>query len=153
MNATRSQIAHDTNEIKEDTKAYVGPLVPGIFDKIQEYGIENIYTSFPEGRIRKETLEIGGKDAETLIKEMRGEKYQLFPEYAMDMLKSKDFTVLEETEDEILIRLKVGDLGFPSGKYPTTDEIYRRIEELGLELCPPETGPRYRLKYSGSTIR
>ena len=82
----------------------------------------------------------------TIIKEMKEKKINI-SDYAMDMLKSKDFTVLKESESEILIRLKVGDLGFPKGKYPTTDEIYKRIEELGLELCPPETGPQYRLQY------
>ena len=142
----KDQIARSISEIKEDTKAYIGPLVPGIFDKIQEFGIEHIYTSFPEGKIRKETIEIGGKDVKTLIKEMQEKKINI-SDYAMDMLKSKDFTVLKESESEILIRLKVGDLGFPKGKYPTTDEIYKRIEELGLELCPPETGPQYRLQY------
>ena len=147
----KNQIAHDIKEIKEDTKAYVGPLVPGIFDKIQEYGIEHIYTSFPEGRIRKETIEIGGKDVKTLIKEMRDKNINI-SNYAMDMIKSKDFTVLKETEDAILIRLKVGDLGFSKNKYQTTDEIYKRIEELGLELCPAETGPRYRLKYTNQLM-
>ena len=142
----KNQIAHDIKEIKDGTKAYVGKLVPGIFDKIQEYGIEHIYTYFPEGRIRKEQIEIGGKGAETLIKEMREKKINI-SDFAMDMLKSKDFKVIKETEDAIFIRLKVGDLGFPKNKYPTTDEIYKRIEELGLELCPPETGPRYRLQY------
>ena len=29
----------------------------------------------------------------------------------------------------------------------TTDQIYARAQELGLELCPPDTGPNYRLKY------
>lgn len=128
----KNQIAHHASEIKEGTKAYVGPLVPGIFDKIQEYNIEYVFTSFPEGRIRKEIIEIGGKDAKTLIKEMRDKKINI-SDYAMDMLQSKDFRVLKETEGAILIRLKVGDLGFPQNKYPTTDEIYRRIEELGLE--------------------
>ncbi len=142
----KEQIAHNISEIKGGTKAYVGPLVPGIFDKIQEQDIEHIYTSFPEGRIRKEALEIGGKDATTLIKEMREKKINI-SDYAMDMMKSKNFTVLEESESAILIRLRVGDLGFPKNKYPTTDEIYTRIEELGLELCPAETGPRYRLHY------
>ena len=142
------QIARGINEIKEGTKAYVGPLVPGIFDKIQEHGIEHIYTSFPEGRIRNlEIVEIGGKDAETLIKEMREKKINP-SNNAEDMMKSKDFTTQENPERETIIRLKVGDLGFPKGKHPTTDEIYKRIEELGLELCPAETGPHYRLKYA-----
>ena len=148
---TKDQIAHNTSEIKEGTRAYVGPLVPGIFDKIQEYGIEHIYTSFPEGHIRKETIEIGGKDAKTLIREMR-DKHINISKYAEDMMKSKDFTVLKESESEILIRLKVGDLGFPKDKYPKTNEIYKRIEELGLELCPAEVGPHYRLKYTNQPI-
>ncbi len=143
---SKDQIAHDIKETREDTKAYIGPLIPGIFDKIQEYNIEHIYTSFPEGRIRKENVEIGGKNAKALIKEMRDKKINI-SDYAMDMMKSKDFTVLKETENAIFIRLKVGDLGFPKNKYPTTDEIYKCIKELGLELCPPETGPAYRLKY------
>ena len=147
----KEQIAHTIGEIKQGTKAYVGPLVPGIFDKIQEYDIEHVYTSFPEGKIRKETIEIGGKNVKTLIKEMQEKKINV-SDYAMDMLKSKDFKVLKETEDAILIRLKVGDLGFPKGKHPTTDEVYKRIEELGLELCPAETGPRCRLKYLNKSM-
>ena len=147
----KDQIARNASEIKEGTKAYVGPLMQGIFYKIQEHDIEHVYTSFPEGRIRKETVEIGGKDAKELIKEMREKKINI-SDYAMDMLNSKDFTVLKESETEILIRLKVGNLGFPKNKYPTTDEIYKRIEELGLELCPPETGPHYRLQYTNQPI-
>ena len=125
----KDQIARNASEIKEGTKAYVGPLMQGIFYKIQEHDIEHVYTSFPEGRIRKETVEIGGKDAKELIKEMREKKINI-SDYAMDMLKSKDFTVLKESESEILISLKVGDLGFPKRKYPTTDEVYKRIEDV-----------------------
>ena len=147
----KEQIARSISDIREGAKAYVGPLVPEIFDKIQEYGIENIYTSFPEGRIRKEEIEIGGKGAEVLIKEMR-EKGITISDYANDMMKSKNFTTLEKSESETLIRLKIGDLGFLKDKYPTTDEVYKRIEELGLELCPAETGPYYRLKYTSQPI-
>jgi len=141
----KDEIARTPDDINGNTRAYVGQLELGIFQKFPE-NLEHIYTSFPEGRIRKEEIEIGGKNAEALIKEMN-EKHINIGGSAMDMLKSEDFTVLKESDSEILIRLKVGDLGFPKNKYPTKDEIYRRIEELGLELCPPETGPYYRLKY------
>ena len=147
----KSQIAHTLKEINKNTKAYVGKLVPHIFEKIQEYNIENIYTSFPEGRIRMETIEIGGKDADTLIKEMKKKKINIDDD-AEHMMRSKDFTIQKKTESETLVRLKVGDLGFPEGEYPTTDETYERIEELGLDLCLPETGPHYRLHYTNQPM-
>jgi hypothetical protein len=65
----------------------------------------------------------------------------------MRKIGTREHPALQEKETFSLVRLQVGDLGFPKGKYPTTDEIYKRIEELGLELCPPETGPHYRLQY------
>ena len=65
---------------------------------------------------------------------------------------TREHQALKEKETFSLVRLKVGGLGFPQGKYPTTDEIYKRIEELGLELCPPETGPKYRIKYTNQPM-
>jgi len=62
----KEQIARNISEIKEGTMAYVGPLVPGIFDRIQKRNIEHIYTTFPEGKIRKDPIEIGGKTAKEL---------------------------------------------------------------------------------------
>ncbi|MFH1246540.1 MAG: hypothetical protein V1489_02070, partial [Candidatus Liptonbacteria bacterium] len=167
------QIAHTPDQITEDTKEYVGPIVRTVFNEradreevTPEYRnifkklahIEHVYTSFPEGRIRKETIEIGGKDAKALIKELRGKKINIGGDVEYTMTESKTqkgeraFPTLEKAESEILIRLKVGDLGFPRNKYLTTDEIYQRIEELGLELCPAETGPRYRLQYANQPL-
>ena len=160
----KDQIARDISEIKEDTKAYVGKLVPGIFDKIQKYGVEHIYASFPEGRIRIEKdFEVGPMTVAEFEKEREryngsvadeSLKIQL-SDYAKDMMQkigTREHPALEKKETFSLVRLKVGDLDFPRGKYPTTDEIYKRIEELGLELCPPETGPQYRIKYTSQPM-
>ncbi|MEK7097810.1 MAG: hypothetical protein AAB906_03110, partial [Patescibacteria group bacterium] len=146
---TADQIAHNPNEINEDTRAYVGDLVPGIFNLVQKYDIENVYTSFPEGRIKRESLEIGGKSAKELEKELKEKNIQI-SDYAKDILKSKDFTALKNPEEIKMVRLTVRDLGFKRGA--TTEEIYKRAKELGLELCPAEVGPNYRLKYQDQPL-
>lgn len=135
-----SQIAHNPKEINENTKAYIGPLFKGVF----QLDLEHIGTSFPEGMIRKMEAEIGGKNKKELVKELEKNKINVSG-YASDMLNSKDFTISEIKEHLDLIRLTVKDLGFPSGA--TTEKIYQRAEELGLELCPAETGPNLRLEY------
>lgn len=145
------EVAWKQEYITEKTKAYVGELFQGIFQK----GIEHIYTSFPEGRIEKADIEIGGLTEEELEikienkKDEQGRNY-ISSSYAERMMKSPDFAAsikerLKNLESINLVRLKVRDLGFT--KNPTTDELYERAEEFGLELCPAETGPHLRLKY------
>lgn len=136
------QIAHDAEDITEDTKAYVGKLVPGIFQMLPE-GIEHIYTSFPENRIRQDTVDIGGTSKADLLRQLENKGIKI-SSYARDMLQSPDFSTAEQPEAADLVRLTVESLGFPKGA--TTKEIYERAEELGLELCPAEVGPQYRLK-------
>lgn len=145
---TKDEIAHVPSEITENTKAYVGQLEPGIFQKLPE-NLEHVYTSFPEKKIRREHVEIGGKSAEELLNEMEAANINL-SSYAKDMLRSKEFVVGKTPEDATLIRLTVDDLGFKN--YATTDQIYARAEELGLELCPPDTGPHYRLQYKNQPL-
>ncbi len=137
------QIARGAKDITAETKAYVGLLVPGIFQMLPE-GIEHIYTSFPENPIRQETVDIGGMTKEELLRQLE-EKHINISDYARDMINSRDFTTGKEPEAADLVRLTVESLGFPHGA--TTDEIYRKADELGLELCPAEVGPQYRLKY------
>lgn len=138
----RSQIARNTNGISQNTKAYVGPLETGIFDQLSRYKIEQIYTSFPEGKIRLDDIEIGGKSAQQLEEEI--EQIGRISSFAGDMLHSRDFTTLKDPTSLKIVRLKVQDLGF--SEWTTTDQIYKRAQELGLDFCPAEVGPHLRLK-------
>ena len=46
-------------EVNELTKAYVGPLFKDIFKTLSH--LEHLYTSFPEGKITRQSIEIGGQ--------------------------------------------------------------------------------------------
>lgn len=141
------QIARSAEEINENTKAFVGKLEPGVFTKLAELpGIEHLYTNFPEGKINRSELVIGGMTTEQLRNELkekniRNDDNSTTNPYFQFMLDQTP--TLEKPEKIITIRLTVGDLGFT--EMPTTDEIYARAEELGLELCPAESGPHQRL--------
>lgn len=50
---------------------------------------------------------------------------------------------MEDRETLPFVRLTVRDLGFPNGA--TNEEIIERAATFGLELCPAEAGPAYRL--------
>lgn len=143
IDCTPTQIATSQNEITKNTKAYIGPLFPGIFKK----NIEHMYTSFPEGKIKTFETKIGGKTKEELEVELKQKNIKL-DLYAQSLLDSKDFTTSKNIEDIDLVRLTVRDLGLSNGA--TTDEIYKKAEEFGLELCPPEVGPHLRFSYSGN---
>lgn len=142
FDCTPSQIATNQNEITDQTKVYIGLLFANIFKK----NIEHLYTSFPEGKIKTFETTIGGKTKEELEKELK-QKNITVGTYAQQLLDSPDFTTSKNVEDIDLVRLTVEGLGFSNGA--TTDEIYKKAEEFGLELCPPEVGPQLRLSYSG----
>lgn len=136
-------IARTKDEISPETRAYVGKLEPGIFDRLPD-DLEYIYASFPDGKIRREQLETGGSTGPELSDLLKTSGMRT-TEYSEFMLHSPEFTALPEPEEINLIRLKVRDFGFDS--YATTEQLYKRAEELGLELCPAEVGPQYRLAH------
>lgn len=139
-----NEIAWKRDEIKERTKVYIGDLFPGVF----KLPLEHIYTSFPEGKLQKYNIELGGKTKDELKAELSPPKYYI-SDWANQLLEHSDFTVLEKTERADLVRLTVKDLGFDQGA--TTDEVYKKAEEFGLELCPAEAGPRLRLSMDDPT--
>lgn len=137
-----SQIARTPDQINENTKAYVGTLETGIFQKISALDLEYVYTSFPERRIARQTIEVGGKTREELLQELRSKGVNI-SEYAEAMMNHPDFVTSSETEEVDFIRLSAADLNIQGT--PTTDAVYARAQALGLELVPPDAGPNYRL--------
>ena len=142
LDLSPDEIACKQEELSEKTKFWLGKLFPGIFEK----GIEYIYTSFPEGKIQKYNIEIGGKTKDQLREEIEA-KNIFITSWANDLLKSKDFIVSKDIKRVDLVCLTVKDLGFSNDA--TTAEIYQRGKELGLELCSAEVGPHLRLQYLG----
>jgi len=139
------QIAHNKEEINENTKAYLGEWSVDVFQTIRKYpNIEYLYKLFPDKKIFMMTLETdpninSPEKAEEAIKQKNIYLYDY------GILNKTEFSQTKETYD--LVKFSVKQLGFPNGA--TTDEIYRRAEELGLELCPAEVGPQLRLQYTG----
>lgn len=140
---TKDQIAYSSKEINDETKAYVGPLFEGIFKKITH--IEHIYTSFPEGKIHRQSLEIGGKNAKQLKTELIEAGFRIERSIELRM-EFGEFKTEKEPRKIDIVRLKVRDL-FPDSSYHSLDNIYKQAKELGLQLCPAETGLRFRLNY------
>lgn len=164
FDCTPDQIALSPSEITSDTKVYIGKIEEGLLDRLDLHDIEHVYTSFPEGRIRLESLEVGSMTAEELERALEDADIKTSP-YSRSMLRNKKQFIdpvnkrheelKGETETLDLVRLRVRDLGFTSN--PTTRELLGefdeegnlkklgRIHELGFELCSPETGPYQRL--------
>jgi hypothetical protein len=138
LDCTKGEIAHNANEITDTTKAYVGALCPEIF----KTNVEHIYRTFPEGKIKRYEIEIGDKTKDEYVHELIKKNIK-FSDYASELLESPDFGTLPSGERVALVCLTVDNLGFPSDA--TTDEIYQKAQEWGLELCPPEVGPALRL--------
>ena len=62
-----------------------------------------------------------------------------------DILGKSAFTMATEETEVDLVVVSVAELGFETGAY--CEGIYKRAQELELELCPPEVGPQLRLQY------
>ena len=80
-------------------------------------------------------------DKKIIKKDLEAKGYKV-SDWVSELLKKVSF----RKETLQLVRLKVSKLGL-SDEYPTTQQIYERIKELGLELCPASVAPTLRLEY------
>ena len=147
---TPEQIAHSVSEIRDNTKAYIGKLEPGIFVALSE-NVEHIYTKFPEERIKFHHIELGTdvKDDPAFQKEIKKQGMEV-SRWAKDLLNSPDFKVVGEHKNTDLVEVSVRALGFE--KYTKYEDICKRAKEFGLELCPAEVGPQLRLQYKDQSM-
>ncbi|MBI4812454.1 hypothetical protein HY798_03390 [Candidatus Falkowbacteria bacterium] len=148
---SKEQIAGSVSDLKNKIKAsvkikaYVGELEEEIF-KILPENVEYVYTNFPEGKIKFKNIILGSgpKTANEFERGIKSEGHKI-SDWAKDILKKINFENIKEKTEAELIILSAASLGFKNGA--TMQEIYEKAKKLGLELCPAEVGPEFRLQY------
>jgi hypothetical protein len=144
---SQDQIAENADEVNEKTQAYLGIWNMDIFQKIRQYpNIKHLYESFPDKKIFMQTLETDPSVSSPALAEaaLKGKNIYL-SDWGKDILYKTKFS--KESQIYELVRFTVEQLGFSSGA--TTDQIYQKAQGFGLELCPAEVGPHFRLQYLG----
>jgi len=94
-------------------------------------------------KIKTYDIRIGAKTKDQLTKEMK-EKHIYIDTWAQALLDSEDFVTAKNPKTLKLVRISLKDLGFST--IANTEQIYKKAQELDLELCPPEVGPNLRLQ-------
>ncbi|MEM7129765.1 MAG: helicase [Chloroflexota bacterium] len=90
------------------------------------------------------TVHVGGRTKSELMQALQRNSIMLNAS-AERLFSCEQFTTSETRYPLTTVELTVCDLGFPEGA--TIAEIYGRVSELGLALCPLELGPHLRLQY------
>lgn len=95
-----------------------------------------------EGKIRRETIIIGGITREQLKRQLKAGPFRLgeSAEYLID--RAEEFDTPGEPEEIKLIFPRVRDMGLTG--IQTTDQVYQRGFDLGWSLCSRRVGPYLR---------
>ncbi|MFS0687999.1 helicase [Sporosarcina sp. 179-K 8C2 HS] len=102
---------------------------------------KNIY---PNCQTITRVIEVGGLTKSQIIDKMQRQNIMV-NELGKKLFADDNFTTSIETYVLKTVELTVRDLGLLEGG--TITEVYRRANQLGLELCPLELGPFMRLRY------
>ena len=143
FDCTPDQIALKKEDITEQTKVYIGEWMPEVMELLPKE-TKHIYEAFPNQKVLYRTIETDPsiKDTQAAIWALE-DKGNKINSYAKQMLENVPFSQGQKSFDLVLFSVKA--LGFPSGA--TRTDIYKRAQELGLDLCPAEVGPQLRLQY------
>ena len=85
-----------------------------------------------------ENLEIGGKSAEELIRDMKTAGISVSEDVEGMLLNPDEVTVTSHPKNIKLIRISEEDLGLMRGGI---DQVFQQSKKFGMEYCPPDTGP------------
>ncbi|MGN7386703.1 helicase [Sporosarcina sp. SAFN-015] len=99
---------------------------------------------YPNCETTTRIVEVGGLTKPQLIDKMQQENI-LLNELGKKLFAADIFTTSIDPYVLKTVELSIQDLGLSEGG--TITEIYRRADQLGLELCPLELGPFLRLGY------
>ena len=94
-------------------------------------------------------LGTGIKDANGFRQAIKNAEMRI-SDWANDIIGKPEFVVIAGEMEVDLVKVTVGELGFKDGA--RRDQIYDRVKELGLEICPPEVGPQLRLQYKDQPL-
>ena len=94
-------------------------------------------------------LGTGIKDANGFRQAIKNAEMRI-SDWANDIIGKPEFVVIAGEMEVDLVKVAVGELGFKDGA--RRDQIYDRVKELGLEICPPEVGPQLRLQYKDQPL-
>ena len=110
-----------------------------------------------EDKVLYETTIIGGITSLGLLAEFTGSGQGVpINSFVRGMIENPDFTTLPEPTRIDLARVHVKDLAIPTmpnKDYPTISDIYRKIDDLGLEPLPAEAAFHYLLQNGGQLQR
>jgi hypothetical protein len=91
------------------------------------------------------TIKLGTfSDVKSLIQTTTDAGFKI-GDWAKDVLNSEMFALSSVERDVNLVKITPKELGFADGAHRI--DIYKKAQELGLELCPLEVGPQLRLQY------
>ena len=91
-------------------------------------------------------LSIGGISKAELLRLLKDQDISINP-LGNKLLQSNRFTIKNQPQTMTLAFMTLKELGFIETG-PTLPEIISQVKAMGLDLCPPETGPFLRLAYS-----
>jgi hypothetical protein len=138
------EIATNTEEIDENTKVYMGEWNVDVLNIIKEYpNIEHLHESRLGKEIFMQTLETdpGIDSPEAALQALKDKNISVHYR-AEEIMKRTRFSKKQQTYN--LAKFTLKQLGLQD--YTDTQEVYQKIEDLGLELCPAELGPQLRLQ-------